>query len=817
MEKFIDLHVANGRYVDHQKPEVTEPVAPIFRFSSANEFSERHVNGTEKEHELESASIVDYNKQERLFKAWCLSVTPASEEDDTYVILVEAHHNVESVLPREGDRCLLGPYDPEKKKLKSADWWPAERISSNLGGEDGVTFFGRFIVFKVILAVSDMEPLMKPLLPRGTTATTVPAEMLDDDNAATILLNFQVSDATLRAELGAWEKLARGELVSKKQIAALKWWLSMKDPEIVVDLFDKFPSLREPKDDDLPSQLRARYSGLNASQQRAWKETLSKLPCGIGIVPGGPGGGKTHWVLLLAALVLSCGGKILYLLDINQPLDDATRRLLRLVEDVGKHKTIIRMKGWSYEMRRSRRINSAKNVTTSSPGSKEVDTDTKCTPPDTNDDLDCSIKRTLNSNRADFDVDGEEPEVDFTKRFSSIAAAHKECSPSPSEAPASLPTLDEAAWQYYRQHLDEHASLTKLLENSEGDPTDNRLFKWEVFRLYERVLTTADFIATTPVAASTYFSKMFEPDLVIFDEAPHARELSTLISIAHFSPAAWIFCGDFRQTLPYVGNTKDNVYAAQLQTTMMLRAYHNNVIDSQLLINHRAYGNLQRLASNLFYDGQMTTGIDSKSLFPTSLAHLRNWLASSGKLFGELCPVARFIVHICPVGTVVEDGKSFHNPMHRHWTMKKVRELLHDPHFRRVDRPEIPGTILLLSPYRSAIKYYNKAIEQLAEEYPDLGVKDRVEARTWDTAQGHEADVVGIDFVRDRSTRFMDGKHRLNVGLTRARQAEWLLVHPAMKNRKSFRETEWLHKVYQSCTPAGLNGSREGNVLTVQV
>ncbi|TPX18981.1 uncharacterized protein E0L32_011374 [Thyridium curvatum] len=113
---------------------------------------------------------------------------------------------------------------------------------------------------------------------------------------------------------------------------------------------------------------------------------------------------------------------------------------------------------------------SAKNVTTSSPGSKEVDTDTKCTPPDINDDLDCAIKRTLNSNRTDFNVDGEEPEVDFTKP--SIAAAHKECSPSPSEAQASLPTLDEAAWQYYRQHLDEHTSLTKLLEKSEGDPTE---------------------------------------------------------------------------------------------------------------------------------------------------------------------------------------------------------------------------------------------------------------------------------------------------------------------------------------------------------
>lgn len=50
----------------------------------------------------------------------------------------------------------------------------------------------------------------------------------------------------------------------------------------------------------------------------------------------------------------------------------------------------------------------------------------------------------------------------------------------------------------------------------------------------------------------------------------------------------------------------------------MERAAANSAIAHQLLVHHRAYGGLERLASNLFYDGKMRSGKTRAALFPGS-------------------------------------------------------------------------------------------------------------------------------------------------------------------------------------------------------
>ncbi|KNA99016.1 hypothetical protein FOXG_03152 [Fusarium oxysporum f. sp. lycopersici 4287] len=61
--------------------------------------------------------------------------------------------------------------------------------------------------------------------------------------------------------------------------------------------------------------------------------------------------------------------------------------------------------------------------------------------------------------------------------------------------------------------------------------------------------------------------------------------------------------------------------------------------------------------------------------------------------------------------------------------------------------------------------------------------QERTEVLTVDKAQGNQADVVFLDMVRTTKPGFMDEAQRLNVAITRARQAEIVLMHPAMTFR----------------------------------
>lgn len=113
--------------------------------------------------------------------------------------------------------------------------------------------------------------------------------------------------------------------------------------------------------------------------------------------------------------------------------------------------------------------------------------------------------------------------------------------------------------------------------------------------------------------------------------------------------------------------------------------------------------------------------------------------------------------------------------------MDRVMELLQDTSFRQVGRTD-RGTILIIAPYKEAYQKYKKSIKNLPQTFQArLGVEARLEARTIDTVQGGEADFVFLDLVRSSATDFTDDPNRLCVALTRARQAEVVLMHPGSK------------------------------------
>ncbi|KAJ4418115.1 hypothetical protein N0V82_005779 [Gnomoniopsis sp. IMI 355080] len=230
--------------------------------------------------------------------------------------------------------------------------------------------------------------------------------------------------------------------------------------------------------------------------------------------------------------------------------------------------------------------------------------------------------------------------------------------------------------------------------------------------------------------------------------------------------------------------------------SMMERADRAGVIKTSLLINHRAYGGLHKLASEMFYAKKMISGHKSEETFPPSVRHLQRYLERFLPP-GQNCHEPRLIAFNGKRGEV-RVGTSWYNQSHISWVMERIMELLPDPMFRQVDKNE-RGTILIISPYKESYMRYKKAIKELPTPWQArLNVEGRVEARTIDTVQGGEADFVFLDMVRSESTDFTDDPNRLNVAITRARQAEVIMMHPGMR-----RSARFLAGIFGHCNSMG--------------
>jgi regulator of nonsense transcripts 1 len=460
---------------------------------------------------------------------------------------------------------------------------------------------------------------------------------------------------------------------------------------------------------------------------------------------------------------------ILFLVDLNKTVDDAADRYYNLCKEAGLKLRIVRMHGWPYEIRNSSKLN-----TTTSGGNGEQDTD-------------------------------------FTKKFLATMSINR--SIQAGRNPDKAPTLDEAAWEYYEKHKDDgFLTLKRVLMRMDAGEVLNhddwKTLRIQVTKLYTAVLKQTDFIATTPVAVYGSFAKHFKPDIVFVDEAPHARELTTLIPIAYFEPIAWIFTGDVNQTRPFVksGDVRDtikkglefNPYAEQMRLSLMARAAKVGAINSSLLINKRAYGNLQKLPSTLFYQGRMISGYSSTKQFPETVSYLRTYLEKLGG--GRKLKENRAVIALTKSKEEIQ-CHSFWNPANHQWVVGQVEELLQDPDFRCVTDVEQPGRVMIQTPYSVAMRQYAHTVKQWPVEW-----QTRVEVLTVDRAQGNQADVVFLDMVRTTRPGFMDEPQRMNVAITRARQAEVILMHPGMtfRLRAGLRvPTDYTSKVWNDAVQDG--------------
>ncbi|VUC33206.1 unnamed protein product [Clonostachys rosea] len=734
-------------------------------------FVDRHEQGTMIEMDNEELAIKNINGKELKFEAWPVApypgtITPFSR---SWLVLVKPRSASEdSGFPSLTDRFTV---DFLKSIIRDNGTYtlsniPASRVHNPFedvkDADDKVRSLAAFKVDVPRSWENDAgDRLDLNLMEEFQVASSTDQPISLDSPFQHITIRFSTNSITYDAELAALRHLAEGKRIderrpSEKSLLAFRTILDFRNtPKTSSNLHQTFPHLKNPEDPcfELPRGLVDKFLSFN-NDHRAALEGLSNISNGLYFVNGCPGAGKTEWNMVVSALIQAKqrpGSKrkrspILFLVDLNKTVDDAADRYFQLCRSCGLEKKVIRMHGWPYEMNNSSKLNTA-------PGKGASD--------------------------------NAETEPDFTKKFlATVSQAVHDSNPRNQNR---APTLDEAAWEHYECHKNETDDFAKLgllldrMDKGEAFSTDDwKSLRRRVCLLYRAVLSQADFIATTPVATFPNFSRLFRPDIVFIDEAPHARELTTLIPIAFFEPLVWIFTGDVNQTEPFVkgghkqqverDGLKYNAFARQLRMSTMARAAKVGAIDSWLLTNARAHGNLHRLPSKLFYQDRMVSNHREEAMYPPSTLHLKSYLENLGAkstTFSE----NRIVVELKGSREEVYK-KSYWNPTNHRWILAQVKRLLEDTKFTSVINQDAPGSIMIQTPYSTALREYISHIKTWQKTW-----QSRVRVLTVDTAQGNQADVVFLDMVRTTKAGFMDDPKRLNVAITRARQAEVIVMH----------------------------------------
>ncbi|KAK4453329.1 P-loop containing nucleoside triphosphate hydrolase protein [Podospora aff. communis PSN243] len=753
-----------------------------YKFKSAEEFAARHEAATRAEFEAELAEANNFNAKNIVLKAWVIKKVGLLS-----FIMRSDFQSMGGLVPQSGSpfRLVFVDHEGADDEEDDDDDYDVFDLPGNgvNRGERGraVKFSCRMSAeplelnkswhgtkeFTLTATTRKLEKLGRLMVPLHHGNTDPFAVKRKNSEAVRVRPMLSVSDMTMNTQLDALKCIMDG-MASEAGQEAFRYLLEFEKPRTFVDLFEKFPQMGNPNlvtSPTLREGLRKVFNGLDKDQAEAFYG-LKALPAGICFVPGGPGAGKTRWSLSVATLAQAGVSqvKVLYLVDINSAADDAADRVQAMYDELKEDKVVIRMRTWPCRPR------------------KKKDADDEATAEQTIELEEGEIFEEEEEEVEDMSpqdcLSGSDFTTGFLKEYDLLKTESRTAAPGSTKAQ----TLDQRAFQLWMADKGRYgfAKQVKTVCN-DNRPLEERQAALNQLRrrlvpLYDDVIAEADFIVTTPVAASRHLAGFFEPDLVIFDECAHAHELSTLIALAHFEPRAWFFTGDHRQTKPFV-KSMNLGHVRQLAISTMERAAFNGAIPYELLINHRARAGLECLASELFYGATMRSERKGDSALPLSTRHLRAWLQ---KLINESpkpqppatllgLDVPRLLISDRKNRPAEQVGTSHWNPAHHEFILRQITFLLGDANF--VQPPptrELPGTILIISPYKEAINHYRVAVNKLPQG------RDRVSVQTVDTAQGQEADVVFLDLAEVilMSSRMANTWGALNMLWNRCHEGE---------------------------------------------
>ncbi|CDR40740.1 CYFA0S05e03906g1_1 [Cyberlindnera fabianii] len=327
--------------------------------------------------------------------------------------------------------------------------------------------------------------------------------------------------------------------------------------------------------------------------------------------------------------------------------------------------------------------------------------------------------------------------------------------------------------------------LKKLLklrgELGELSAEDTTTF-FRLFRKKERaILKNADVVCCTCIGAGDIRLHNMTFSAVLIDEVTQASEPECLVPIVHGAKQV-ILVGDHQQLGPVILDKR--AAEAGLKQSLFERLIHLNHIPIRLEVQYRMNPCLAEFASNMFYEGDLHSGVtkedrrmSSKFPWPVPDTPMMFW-ANYGR------------------EEISATGTSYLNRIEAMNCERVITRL-----FREGVKPEQIGVI---TPYEGQRAYIVSYMTMNGSMDKDLYLD--VEVASVDAFQGREKDFIVFSCARaneGQNIGFLRDPRRLNVALTRAKYGLIVLGNPRTLKKNHLWNQLLLHFRENGCLVEG--------------
>lgn len=305
-----------------------------------------------------------------------------------------------------------------------------------------------------------------------------------------------------------------------------------------------------------------------------------------------------------------------------------------------------------------------------------------------------------------------------------------------------------------------------------------------------RLIKDADIVVSTLSGAGQHSLRVLnlEFQTVIVDEAAQCVEPSLLIPL-QYKARRCILVGDPKQLPPTV-LSKYGTHKNYGQS-LFLRMYMAHPSRTHMLnVQYRMNPDISKFPNQEFYQGKLMDGPEN------GLKTARPWHMAAQ---GLLTPFRFFNVI----------GEEAQNQLTKSYFNKNEADFVYELYqfLRGSTQESLEGKVGIISMYREQVSYIKSVFERNLSADEVKGIY----FSTVDGFQGQEKDVIILSCVRakikvGKDIGFLSDKRRMNVALTRAKAAMWVVG-----NRRTLNEGRTWGRLVQSAVDRGLISSAQIN------
>ena len=343
-------------------------------------------------------------------------------------------------------------------------------------------------------------------------------------------------------------------------------------------------------------------------------------------------------------------------------------------------------------------------------------------------------------------------------------------------------------------------------------PDENEAMTNRINQLRADTLRRADVVLCTLAAAGDpALYSYFSPHVIYVDEANKAAENETWNVVARYNPRAIVLIGDQDQLKPTVMSPwKDNGFRDQLTKSLFSRLIANGHNYVMLRVQHRMHPQISYPVNETFYKGRLrdAANVAEREAMSARLLEISDAVETLNGVFFNLQGRHNVLIDVADGRTLVNAAMSRRNVPNLSTGVRLVMDLLTSTRLPSPN-PITADDIVVLTPYQAQYEDYVRAFEQLHENHPETGY-NKIRSRKVDGFQGGEAPIVIVDLTITDHAGFLRERNRLNVAISRAQVAQYVLLSASMfhestkekgNTRKSlldvtqhFKEKGWIVK-----------------------